>query len=427
MRQLLQQMVGAYLGWMGLWLCVIAQGIKKQTVIGKQVSLGVPKTGAGGQILRRENSVFSLTKGTYESTEIVSHQQSTGSRHGLQACTGKIVGLLSPSTYKLLMAASMRKDFVAGSTTGAIVTVTAAVTAGASGTFTRSAGSYLTDGFKVGDVVRWTGWTTTGVPNNAHNFAITALTATIMTGTMLDGVAVGPKAAGDSVTGTVVGKKTFPPLTGHTDDLFTVEEWYPDVVQSELFSDLKLNQMVLDLPASGNCKGTFDLLGLQRALNVVQQLTAPAVETTTTILAAVTGELIVNGVPMLTVTGLKIQVDEAVTADGPVVGSNFSPDLSRGKVKVTGSFSAYFQDQSLTALFQVETRIALIAVMLADSTPASDFIAVTLGAIKLNGDAPDDGEKGIIRTFPFTAEINQAGGAALAWDQTIMTIQDSAA
>src|SRR5712664_2704524 len=113
MRQLLRKFLASYAAWSGLSLSIVAQGIKKQTVIAKQTALGVPKTGAGGQILRRETSVFSLTKGTFESDEIVSHQQSTGSRHGLQACTGKITGLMSPGTYKLLMASSMRKDFVA--------------------------------------------------------------------------------------------------------------------------------------------------------------------------------------------------------------------------------------------------------------------------------------------------------------------------
>lgn len=405
----------------------IAQGLVKQTVIKKQAGLGVPASGAGGQILRRENSTFSLAKQTYESTEIVSHQQSTGARMGLQSTTGKVVGMLSPSTYKLFMASALRKDFVAGVNSGAQVNITAAVTTGAAGTFTRAAGSFITDGFKVGDVVRWTGWSTTGVPNNTHNFWITALTATVMTVVAINGVAVGAKAAGDSVTATVVGKKTLAPLTGHTDDLFTVDEWYPDIAQVETFSDLKLNAMALDLPASGNAKASFDLIGLKRVLGVAQTLTTPTVETTTPILASVTGLLYVNGLPTVNVTGLQINVAEGLTADGPVVGSDFSPDISRGRIKVTGSFSAYFGDQSLTALFQVETALALMVVMAADATAAADFIAITLGRIKLNGDAPDDGEKGILRTFPFTAEINQLGGAATSADQTIMAIQDSAA
>lgn len=405
----------------------IAQGIAKQTVVKKQASLGTPAAGAGGQILRRETAVFTLGKGTYESDEIVSHQQSTGVRHGLQAVTGKLAGLLSPGTYKLLMATALRKDFVAGVNSGAQVNITAAVTTGDQGTFTRAAGSYITDGFKVGDVVRWTGWATTGVPNNAHNFWIIALTATVMTVKAVNGVAVGAKVAGDSVTCTVAGKKTLAPLTGHTDDLFTFEEWYPDVAQSELFTDVKLNGMSMDLPASGNAKVSFDMVGLKRTQGVAQVLTTPATETTTSILASVNGLLFVNGVSVVNVTGVQIAVAEGVTADGPVVGSDFSPDLSRGRIKVSGSFSAYFQDQTLTSLFQVETAIALMIVLEADQSAASDFIGVTLGRLKITGDAPDDGEKGIIRTLPFTAEINTAGGAATNADQTIMAIQDSAA
>jgi hypothetical protein len=48
---------------------------------------------------------------------------------------------------------------------------------------------------------------------------------------------------GDTVTGTVVGKKTLAPMTGHTNDYFTFEEWYPDISQSEQFVDCKQNMM----------------------------------------------------------------------------------------------------------------------------------------------------------------------------------------
>jgi hypothetical protein len=39
----------------------------------------------------------------------------------------------------------------------------------------------------------------------------------------------------------------------------------------------------------------------------------------------------------------------------------------------------------------------------------------------------DDGEKQIVGTYNFTAAINGAGGAALANNQTIISIQDSQA
>lgn len=60
-----------------------------------------------------------------------------------------------------------------GVLTGQTVTVAAA-----GGTYTRSAGSFLTDGFFIGQSVTWTGFVNGG--NNATK-AITALTATVMT------------------------------------------------------------------------------------------------------------------------------------------------------------------------------------------------------------------------------------------------------
>lgn len=407
-----------------------AEGIRKQSTIGKQVALGTPLVGAGGQILRRETSIFTLSKAMYESTELVSHQQSTGSRHGVQSVTGKLTGLLSAATYKLLWATAMRKDFVAGVNSTALINVTAASTGGATGTYTRAAGSFLTDGFKVGDVIRWVGWATTGTPNNSRNFVITALTATVMTGRHIDGppaTAVGAKAAGDSVTATVVGKKTLAPLTGHTDDFFTYEEWYADIAQSELFTDVKLNQVDVDVPASGNSKAVFDFLGLGRTLAGAQSFTTPAVETTGGIMASVNGLLIVNGAVVANVTAVKFSVMEGLTPDGPVVGSNYSPDISKSRIRITGSFSAFFADAVLPGFFANETVINLIVILSADSTATSDILGFSMGRIKLGGDTPDDGEKAVLRTFPFTAEINSAGGAALANDQTIMSIQDSGA
>lgn len=420
-------MLAAYLFWSGAALGVIAQGIRKQTIYKKQTSLGTIASGAGGQILRRENSVFTRTDAPYESDEIVSHQQSTGTRHGVQAISGKINGLLSPGTYSAFLATICRKDFVVGVNSTALVNVTAASTGTNTGTFTRAAGSFLTDGFKVGDVIRWAGWTTTAVTNNAHNMVITALTATVMTVATIDAVAVAAKVSGDSVTATVTGKKTLVPLTGHTDDLHTFEEWYPDTSRSEQFSDVKLNQVQVDIPGSGNTKLALDFVGLRRILNAAQQFTSPTVETTTGITISVTGFLLLNGVELVYVTGMQLTIDANASADGPVVGSNTSPDIARGRVKVSGNFSAYFQDATIQTLYETETVCNLIVVVCSDQTAASDFVAFNMGRIKINGDAPDDGEKGIIRQYPFVAEINTAGGAALASDQTIISVQDSQA
>jgi hypothetical protein len=124
---------------------------------------------------------------------------------------------------------------------------------------------------------------------------------------------------------------------------------------------------------------------------------------------------------------VQITVDQGASANGPVVGSNFSPDIARGKVKVGGNFSSYFSDTTLMAAYDADSVINLFVVVCGDTTAAADFVAVNLGRIRLDGDAPDDGEKGIVRQYPFTAELNVLGGAATSADQTIMSIQDSLA
>lgn len=402
----------------------LAQGIKKQTIFGTQVALGTPKTGAGGQILRRKTSVFSATRDMFENDEIVSHQQSTGVTYGLKKVAGKIDGLLSAGTYKLLMAQGLRKDFAATAPMAAGTDVTASVGAPQ---FVDASAGFLTAGLKVGDVGRWTGFTAGGAGNNARNFLITALTAGNMTGVFLDGLPAAAKASGDTVTFTLPGKKTMAPLTGHTDTFFTFEEWFSDLARSERFDDCKVNQISFNLPATGNAEIGFDIIGLSRTLAAAQSFTTPTAETTTSVMSALNGAVYVNATKVGNITGAQFALDCGIKPVSAVLGSNSSPDVDRGRMKVSGSFTGLFDSATIQTLYDSETPTSLIIVVTTDPSATADFITFTMGRIKLTGDAPDDGEKSILRTYPFTAELNGAGGAALAWDQTVLTIQDSQA
>lgn len=401
----------------------VAGNVVKTTSIKKQAGLGVPASGAGGSVLTRSSSTFSAPSDTFESPVITQHQQSTGVAYGMKKPAGKVDSLLSTETWQLPIAAMLRKDFAAGATTGALTNVTAAVTAGASGTFTRAAGSFLTDGFKVYDVVRWTGWATTGVPNNAHNFIITALTATVMTGTMLDGVAVGAKAAGDSVTATVQGKKSLAPITGQTNDYFSVEDWYINVSKSELFTDAKPSNIAVGLPATGNATLSVDWVALARVRDVVRVLTTPT-EPTFREMTAVNGKFYINAAGVTNCTGFQFTISDGASHGSAVISSNNAADISRGVIKVSGTFTGKFDSTTIQAFYDGQTAVSAGCVITEDNTPASAFMAFSLGKIKITNDSPDDGQE-IIRTYPFTAEWNDAGGAALAFDQTILSAQDS--
>jgi hypothetical protein len=400
----------------------IAAGVNKSVRIKKESVFGTAPGATGAVLLRRVTSGIDLVKDTYESAEIVSTFQRSDFRHGTRRVEGSIDGELSPGTYQLLLAAALRKDFVAGATTGAITTVTAAV--GPPGTFTRSAGSYLTDGFKVGDIVRWTGWATGGTNNNARNYRITVLTATVMTVTGLLDEVVAAKASGDSVTCTVVGKKSFTPATGHTNDSFSVEHWFSDVALSELFTGCRVRSLGVRLPATGLGTLTIGLLGQNITTAGAAYYTSPTAAPTTGIVAAVNGALRFGGSDIATVTGIELNLDGGMTTEA-VVGSNQSPDVFPGIVAVSGQVTVLFENATLRDLFLDETEAELWSYLRLSSAINSDFLSFHLPRIKLGGAQKSDGLQGLVQTMPFTALYNSAGGSGLAGEATTLTIQDS--
>lgn len=399
----------------------VASGIYKTTSWKKQSGLGSAVSGAGGKTARRVTSNLKADRDTFESNEIVNHHQSTGVSYGLHKADGSIDGLLSAGTFADHIGSILEKDFATGVNSTAL-TITYGGTLNA-WTATRAAGSFLTDGFKVGDVFRASAGSVTA--NNTRNFFVTSVVALAITFRALDGAAV---AAGSSTTTTltVAGKKTWAPTSGHTKDYYGLEDWYADVSKSELFNDMRVGQVAINLPATGNATIKTDFVGLSRTKGVAQVLTAP-VTTTTPPMCASNGVILINGAAQSIATSLSFTISNSAANAGAVIGSNNGQDVTTGRIKVSGTFMAQFDSTTLSDLYSNETTTSINVVITADNTGTSDFVAFTLPRIKITSDAADDGEKAIIRTYAFTAEYNAVGGTGVASEQTIMSAQDSAA
>ena len=401
----------------------IAQGINKQVAIKKQTALGTPATGSGGQVLRREQSTNNLKKDTYGNNEIASHQQSTGKTHGLRSVDTALNGVLSAGTYSTVIASVLRDDF--SPTTS--LTGLALALAGVVGAYTLTGtGLLVSAGFKIGDVIRIT--VATGLNADAlnKNLLITNITSTVITCKTLNGSTM-TLGSGTACTLALIGKKSVAPTSGHTKDYWTVEDWQSDISQSEVYSDVMFGKLDIGLPSTGNATFAVAGVGINRTTGASRILTTPSTETTSNPLAAINGLLIVNGVAITNITGVTLSIDGKVAGMGAVVGSNIAPDIQRGTIDVSGSFTAFYQDATLSTLFDNATQINLIAVIEDNSSAASDFVSFSLSNVTLDGDGKDDGDKAIVRTYPFTARINMAGGLALANDQTIISVQDSLA
>lgn len=398
----------------------VAQGISTLFKRVKQSGLGSPGS-TGSQYLRRVTATFNKVTDTYSSNEIVNHQQSTGATAGVQAVTGSISGELSPGTFQLELENLLRKDAAATSSlTGLSVTI---ATSGSGYTITRGSGDFLTGGIKVGDIVRLAGGSLDAA-NPGKNLLVTAVTSTVLTVFVLNGTALTAEGPITSVTVSVPGKKVWVPTTSHTNTYITYEKYFPELTKSELFPDVKVAQAQIAMPATGIATIQLDTPGLSRTVGNSEVLTSPTAASTTEVLTAVQGKVVVNG-DVTACTSANVTITGNITQAEAEIGSNARSDHQRGRVAVTGTLTAKFSSTTLMDLRDNQTAVTVVLVAANNATGTSDFVTIVLPAVKFFSDDLDDGEKELIRTYNFTAQIPTTGGAALANHQTICSVQDS--
>jgi len=401
----------------------IAQGVSKILAYKKQTALGSPASGSGGQDLRRTSSTINLTKETYQSAEIRSDQQIADFRHGSKQVTGTISGELSTGTYKDLLGSVLRKDFASvTSLTAAAVTIVAST-----GVITFQTGNPLTAGIKIGMVVRITAGSVAAANLN-KNLLVIGVTATTLTVKTLNGSTLTDNAT--SVTGVTVaipGKISYTPETSQTNDLYTIEHWYSDIAQSEVFNDVAVTNAQVSISATGLSTIGFPLIGLDMNTGTTQVLTTPTVMSTGGAFAGANGLLYVNGSAVAVITSIDFDINGNMAAADAVVGSISRPDIFQGTLAVTGNMTIYFIDGVFRDYFVNETEVSVNVALSTSSSATADFVSFIMSRVKVGGADVTDGQNGLTRTFPFTALKNTAGGASLANFATTLMVQDSAA
>ena len=389
---------------------MISKGVSKLVAVKKESQWGVPAGASGAKLLRRVTADFNLVKENYESNEINPSFQTIDSRHGVRSVEGSLEAELSPGTYSDFIGSILAKNFAAGgATTGASITIAAS---GSFFTLTRAAGSWLTDGFYVGNIIRLSGagFAPANVGNNLLIVGLTALVATVV---VLSGtttlVAEGPIASANAA---VVGKQSYVPLSGHTDDSYTVEQWFSDIAQSEVYTGLKPASIALSLPSTGLVTASLSFMGKNlEQTGTTQYFTSPAATNTEGIFAAVSGAVIVNGQPVGLITSMDLSISRNQEAAN-VVGSNFAADIFVGRISATGSLSVYFQDAVFRNYFDNEDKISIVVALTTGEEKDAEAMSFTMGKVKINSGSKTDAELGLTQSMDFQALQNDvvAGG-----------------
>jgi len=396
----------------------IARGITKQLAIKPESSYGVLAGASGAALLRRVTSTFNLAKATYQSAEIRTDYQVADFRHGVRSCAGTVAGELSPGSYSTLMQAALARDFTAGiSFTGLSLAVTTT-------DITRASGSFITDGFKLGDIIRLTAGTGAASDNLNINLLITNVVALDITFVVVNGATITPSPTVTGATLVVQGKKTYVPQTGHTSKSFTVEEFCIGIAQSEVYTGVKVNTMGLTLPSTGISTVNFSLTGKDLTqTGTTQYFTSPSALGTTGVCAGVNGSVIFNGAKVAVITNCTINLNRNL-AETTALGSNSIVESVDGRAIVDGNLSLYFIDAAARDAFKNETEVSVIINLTTNNSATADFFTITMPRCKFNSFTKDDGEGAITASTAFTALLNNSNAAG---DVTTIVISDSQA
>ena len=400
----------------------ISKGTAKVVAYKKETAWGTLAGNTGAKQLRRVTADFNLTKETYESNELRTDRQVADFRHGVRSAEGSLNGELSNKTYSDFMQSLVARDFTTAPTASSMSITIAA--SGSLWTVTRAAGSWLTDGFRVGMVIRLSGGTFNAL-NSGKNLLIASMTSTVLTVAVMNGSSLQAEGPIASATATAVGKITYVPASGHTDDSYTIEEWYSDIAQSEVYTGMKVGSMAVQLPATGLTTVDFSFMGKDLTQKGTSQYyTTPATQGSDGIFAAVNGVVLVNGAPVALITSADFTVERGME-NATAVGSNSVAEIFSGRIRVSGNMSVYFQDATFRGYFDNETPVSIVLALTEDNTAGADFLTFVLPKVKINSFTKADAELGIVAQASFQALLNDVTTAGL--EATTILIQDSAA
>jgi hypothetical protein len=399
----------------------LAKGVAKKIAYKLETNWGeAPTVLTGARYLSRVTGQFNVNAETLQSNTIRTDRQIEDYRLGTRSGDGSLNTELSPGSLDDFFAAALAKDFAAGGTT-ASTSVTIA-TSGDFYTITRSTGSWLTDGFYVGNVVRMTG-AGLNTANVGNNLLILSMTATVLTvKTLGDNVLVaeGPIA---TVAVSVVGKQTYTPQTGHTSKSFAFEEWFEDVTVSELHLGNKVNTLAVQLPTNGFCTADVSFMGKGKMVTGASQFyTSPTAAPSNGLTVSVSGAVVVNGVPAGVITSADFSIDRGLEAAN-VIGTNYAVEMFDGRVNVSGNISTFFENGTFRDYFLNENKISLIFALSTGSEKDAEVISFVFPTVKLGSSTRDDGENGLIQQHSFQAILNTDAATGLV--PSTMLVQDT--
>lgn len=367
----------------------IANGSQHSLAYVAESTFGTTPASPSFKPLRHTGTTLGLSKGAIESAELRNDRQVKDFRHGNKSIAGDVNIEMSYGSHDDLLEAVFEGTW----TTAISETVTADA---ATGTFTRATGSWISDGFAVGDIVTVSGYAAAG---NNGRFVVTTVVALVMSVTPIEGQTMAT-ATGAGETFEVAANLR----TGTTRRSFTLERDFDDITQYLRFTGVNFNTFAVDITQDATGQIVTATLGSigkgQTTATTALAGATYASETTTSPFDSYSGVIRDGGANIATVTTLSLNVDNGMSPLY-VVGSDETLEPSQQRSRLTGNMTVYFEDTTILNKFINETETTL-QFSLVDV--AGNEYMFYLPRVKYNSGQPD-----VTSEDPVTLSVNFVG------------------
>jgi hypothetical protein len=353
----------------------------------KEVTAGVTATVTSAFQVRIIGSPgLTLQRAPITSAELREDGSETMGRLGGKSVDGSFdTELTAGGAIDYLVEGLMRSAWVTQTAVGFATLTTVAV---GTNNVTATAGDWVAEGVRVGDVFRLT----TGVAANADiNKVVIAVTSLTITTTPASFT-----VAAATSTGTLTVRKKVKSGTTPTRRSHTIEQYDQDTDLTELFLGCRVVGFKISAKPNEEVKCSFMFKGMDRSILTTATspyFTSPSLTTGISMIAD-DASVLYNGALVTTFTGIDLDFTIAAEAQA-VLGSFVSPDIFDNILSVKGTITGLRSDFSNLTLYDAETEFAVNVLFQELASAPKPFFNVFLPRVKISAlSAPVGGQTG---------------------------------
>lgn len=198
---------------------------------------------------------------------------------------------------------------------------------------------------------------------------------------------------------------------GTTFQSMSIEDGALDIDQYRLFTGMAVNSLNLSVQPNQMILATFGMMGKTMTISGSSADASPDAALSDDPFDAFSGTISEGGSPIAVVSGLELTVENNIEP-AFVIGSDTTAQMEYGRGRVTGQFTAYFEDAALINKFINETESSLEFELA--STVTGDTYTFEIPKIKYSGaSVPLNDEQSRLVTLPFIGLYNSSDATSL--------------